>query len=310
MVHITTFFSYKGGAGRSSTCLNTLPYLATELNASKNAPILLIDMDWKSAGMTYLLDQEKTFRSKDRDDIIRYIKSQNTYSPKIDGSIFDHPIFKMFVPVGKKLGLKDDDAVMFLGVDDQEKISQEEAKTGGYAKIDAIRRFCANSERNAQKIKAMVIDSSAGDQESAEISTRAATDLVTCFRATTQFRKGTFSYLERLQSENLDQDKRIFLLPTVIPPNVEIDKVSQLESTVKNIRALLDIYKFQTVREDFIDEKCFGINEVTRFKWQEGVLFEIAQKQSLAKDEEEAVKRYSKLAKLLSEDDEEDDDDE
>ena len=54
--------------------------------------------------------------------------------------------------------------------------------------------------------------------------------------------------------------------------------------------------------EELSSEDCFGINEVGRFKWKEGVLFKIGQTAELAEDEKEATKRYRKLARVLAED--------
>ena len=49
------YFSYKGGAGRSSLAYNTIPLLADALNATAENPIVLIDLDVDSAGLTFLL---------------------------------------------------------------------------------------------------------------------------------------------------------------------------------------------------------------------------------------------------------------
>jgi hypothetical protein len=46
----------------------------------------------------------------------------------------------------------------------------------------------------------------------------------------------------------------------------------------------------------------FGINEVMRFKWKEGVLFKIRNDTQLTPDEENAVKRYKKLAEIVCDD--------
>ena len=40
-----TFFSFKGGSGRTSLLYNTLPFLANELKASPEEPIVVIDLD-------------------------------------------------------------------------------------------------------------------------------------------------------------------------------------------------------------------------------------------------------------------------
>ena len=56
-----SFYSYKGGSGRSTTAINTVKHLAVEMKASPEHPILLVDADLESAGLTYFFDCEKKF---------------------------------------------------------------------------------------------------------------------------------------------------------------------------------------------------------------------------------------------------------
>lgn len=56
-----TFYSYKGGSGRSTATINTLKHLIKELNVSKENPVLLIDADLESAGLTYFFGLDKKF---------------------------------------------------------------------------------------------------------------------------------------------------------------------------------------------------------------------------------------------------------
>lgn len=58
-----TFYSYKGGSGRTTTAINTIKHLTDYLDASVEKPILLIDADLESAGLTYFLGCEKKFFS-------------------------------------------------------------------------------------------------------------------------------------------------------------------------------------------------------------------------------------------------------
>ena len=45
-----TFYSYKGGSGRTTTLLNTTKHLIDKMGASPQKPILLVDSDLESAG--------------------------------------------------------------------------------------------------------------------------------------------------------------------------------------------------------------------------------------------------------------------
>ncbi len=59
-----TFYSYKGGSGRTTTLLNTTKHLAEILNASAEHPILLVDADLESAGLTYFFGCDKKFTAR------------------------------------------------------------------------------------------------------------------------------------------------------------------------------------------------------------------------------------------------------
>ncbi len=288
-----TFYSYKGGAGRSSTTLNTLPYLVESMRASASSPIIVLDMDLDSAGMTYLLGLDVHF--KDRYDVKSFLMGDESWSDAPAGSLAEHEFYQKLVPVGETLGVENG-AVLFLGVDDAKLVDPNQMDGTKEGVFNKLRRFCRKNG-----IKAVVIDSSAGDQFSAVLSTGAADDIVCCMRPTMQFRIGTFNYLHRLSEKT--QDKRIVLLPTVVPSSdKEIDGEMQRDKAIKNICARVEDLDMRMVRTDFVTEGCLGINEVERFKWKEGVLYKIGQTSELTADEKEATRRYSKLARILSED--------
>lgn len=59
-----TFYSYKGGSGRSTTLINTAKHLIDELKVSPNNPMLIVDADLESAGLTYFFNMENKFTCK------------------------------------------------------------------------------------------------------------------------------------------------------------------------------------------------------------------------------------------------------
>lgn len=292
----TTFFSYKGGAGRSTTCLNTLPFLANESGAGTKTPVLLLDMDIESAGMTYLLRMQDEF--KGRFDVKEFIKGDENWPQNAVGeSIVDHPLYKYFRPVGNKLGLDNDYAVMFLGVDDGSNTVDRAVIDGAReAVLIKFRHFCINN-----KVKAAVADSAAGDQFSARLAVEMADKLVFCMRPTMQFRIGTFNYLRRMSMRvgNFNDDTDIILLPTVVPSDIEIDGVRQLSSAAEDVRERLDSLENLRIVRDFVEESRFGINEIVRFKWKEDILYKLGKDKKLAEDEAVAIERYGKLAHLI-----------
>ena len=288
-----TFYSYKGGAGRSSTTLNTLPYLVQAFHATANSPILVLDMDLDSAGMTYLLGLDVHF--KERYDVKSFLMGDENWSEAPASSLASHDFYQKFVPVGDILGVENE-AVMFLGVDDGKPVDNNQMDGTKEGVFNKLNRFCRKNG-----IKAVVIDSSAGDQFSAVLSTGAANDIVCCMRPTMQFRIGTFNYLHRLAEKT--SEKRVVLLPTVVPNlDKEIDGETQRIKSINNIIERVDDLAIDDVCMDFVSEELFGINEVERFKWKEGVLYKIGLTSDLSQDEQEACKRYKTLAKVLSED--------
>ena len=62
MVQCYTFYSYKGGSGRSTTLLNTVKCLIKDLDADPEHPILVVDADLESAGLTYYFGFQDKFK--------------------------------------------------------------------------------------------------------------------------------------------------------------------------------------------------------------------------------------------------------
>lgn len=56
-----TFYSYKGGSGRSTTLMNTVKPLIGKLKAEPARPILIVDADLESAGLTYFFGAAQKF---------------------------------------------------------------------------------------------------------------------------------------------------------------------------------------------------------------------------------------------------------
>ena len=300
----TTFFSYKGGAGRSTTCFNTIPFLAQEVGACRERPILLIDMDIESAGMTYLLNQDEEFHSSekndnDRFDVKKFLKNEMTFNTtRCD--FFNHPLYQQFVPVGNLLGLDDNYAVMFLGVDDSspqldKKDIQGSAQTAFIRLVDFA---------SSNYFGAIVMDSAAGDQFSANVALRVSNNVVFCMKMTHQFRIGTFNYLHKFATINPIAAKQvnIVLMPTVVPEDMTLDGKSQLQTSLDDIKERLENLRVNLkIDTNFVsDINKFGINEVMRFKWKEGVLYQISKESKLTPDEEKAFYQYERLARRIS----------
>ena len=289
---LITFYSYKGGAGRSSTTLNTLPYLVKSLGATAEKPLLLLDMDLDSAGMTYLLKYDKYFQ--DNYDVKQFLLNEEKWSADPVDDIRSHPLISKFVEVGDLLGVEKG-SILFLGDNDKAPIDNDQMQGSKETTIKMLKRFCKSNG-----LPGIVLDSASGDQFSAILATKYATEIVVCMRPTMQFRMGTFNYLDRLSENSVSSE--IILLPTVVPEtDVEIEGEFQKTKSINNIlkRSELVAEKL-SIHTDFVNEETFGINEVKRFMWQEGVLYKIRNTQELKPDEIEASRRYEKLADLIA----------
>ncbi len=62
MTRSFTFYSYKGGSGRTTVLLNTVRHLVRDLKADSEHPILLVDADLESAGLTFYFETENKFK--------------------------------------------------------------------------------------------------------------------------------------------------------------------------------------------------------------------------------------------------------
>lgn len=289
---IITFYSYKGGAGRSSTTLNTLPYLVKTLNATPERPLLLLDMDLDSAGMTYLLKYDKHFQ--ENFDVKQFLLNEEKWSADKVDDIYSHPLISKFVPVGELLGVENK-SILFLGDNDQTPIDNDQMQGSKELTIKMLKRFCKNND-----MPGIVLDSASGDQFSALLATKYATEIVVCMRPTMQFRMGTFNYLERLAENSVSTE--IIILPTVVPEtDIEIQGEYQKTKSINNILSRAELVSDAlSIHTEFVKDEMFGINEVKRFMWQEGVLYKIRKTQELKPDEIEASKRYEKLAELIA----------
>lgn len=59
-----SFYSYKGGSGRTTTLLNVTKHLAELYGATPERPVLIVDADLESAGLTYFFECKDKFTSR------------------------------------------------------------------------------------------------------------------------------------------------------------------------------------------------------------------------------------------------------
>lgn len=298
-----SFFSYKGGAGRSTMAFNTIPLLAELYKPTKETPIIVVDMDIDSCGMSYLLKAE--------DDIDPKYSVQSMLSSPCDlraPSISAHPFLSHLIPVGNAYGYSgDNEAILLLPAMDGQTIDAN--RTSNYSdsnksfkqSMDSFLRVCEDFD-----VPAVIFDSAVGNNATANISNEESDVIVCCMRPTLQFTNGTFRYLKSLESNGTQKlfsdGKHIVLVPNVIPqnevvingakyPNTAISKICNDFISYFDNRNSAHEYHF-----DMLDRDAFGIPAVDRFMWREGLLHN---QDKLNPNEMTALERYRKLAGII-----------
>ncbi len=298
---VVSFHSYKGGSCRSSTCINSLPYMVEELGADAEHPILVIDTDLDSQGLTYLFGTENSFELYDAKMLLSgKIPGKNKVSP-----VSEHDFFKYCTAVGDKIGVEIDKSVYFLGVNDKRVFAVQDMNGRADLALTDLYQMCKNLG-----VKAIVFDTASGDQFAATATIRASSVMVCCMRPTKQFRVGTSRFLYRfkecIKDEKFNSQRtRVIILPTAVPTkDIVIGGKSQHEVAIASILDSVQGVGYEVCRE-FIKNGCFGIPEVERFKWHEDVLYLLKRNEKLGNepDAELALKRYELLVRNIIEED-------
>ena len=327
---VISFNSYKGGACRTTTCYNTLPYLAKKLGATSHQPVLVFDVDLDSMGMTSLMGgfgsakegEELPYSSKhmfvdDKYDINRKI------SRGFDKYEDVEKYYSRFTKVGGNFGLEDDGCVLFCGVDMQANTISDDALEK-QSKNPPLRVLISALKMmdDEDQPKAIVFDCASGVQQTT-LSVLASIDkAVMCMRPTDQFRIGTRDYLlkkipDRINRFNAGKKRQIVLLPTSVSPIVVSETEPNYQSTIDSLNTLKKgafdkinnqiIFPIQSklagkinlgyeLNLDMINqsEGIEGIPEIERFKWQESKLL-----YTLGKELAEQGKELTEQEKLL-----------
>ncbi len=304
---VISYFSYKGGAGRSTLAYNTIPLLAlNHLNPTKESPIIVIDMDIDSCGMSYLLDIPNNEIKEDA--CVQYILHEGC-DPERTDSISEHSTLKKLIPVGKKFGFPINDAVLFLPAKDIKNVDS----AGNFNYGDSNSPFLSRLQSfidvcESYDVPAVIFDSAVGNQATANVANQLANVIVCCMRPTTQFVDGTARYLESLDSDSGSPlgggRKKIIIVPNVVPqeqvvidnhnyPDMAISRINLRLSDILDDRDEDDDIVYNT---DMLDVNEFGIPAVKSFMWREG---QLATQAELNENEELVLKRYAKLAAII-----------
>lgn len=288
MINIS-FFSYKGGAGRTSLLYNTLPFLAEKLNATETEPIIVIDLDIDSKGLSYLISRNSEINA------IQVLRGEDVIGTRCNAPIHEHPFFKGLCPIGAAVGLPADKdrAILFISANSNGFLGDQNNFNGSGISLNALNRLC-----NAYNCKAIVMDTPAGSQLSANCALSISNKIVTVMRITRQFRKGTGEFLREKTGKYAG--KEFIITPNAVPDakGTAFD-INLIMQDITNI-AVNSVSEDNTVNLTLLKDGRQGINEVNLFKFSEENLKLNSISRTLTADEEQAVAMYKVLAEELS----------
>ena len=285
-----SFFSYKGGAGRTSMLFNTVSYLVEELQATPENPIVVIDPDIDSKGLSYLLSNEYDVSGK-----LNAIQVLKHSSAVTDMFMSKDDFFRMMIPVGSLFGLKsvNNRAVLFITAHSDDMLSVNGNYDSPSVELESFARKLARFG-----CKALVMDNPAGGQLSADVALQCSDKIVVVMRITKQFREGTAEFFRK--KKNYD-NKEYIVVPNAVPSDEgTIYSVGNIMRRIKNDLTVAAQAQHDTVNTRLIDEK--GIHEIRLFKFEETNLCVKNRDDALEQDEIEAVKKYQILAKEIAND--------
>ena len=324
---VASFFSYKGGAGRTTSTLNTTYYLVTEvLRPTRDRPLLIVDADTESSGISYLLTKNVTgFKSADRSVqgfCVAANNNTNLFQPDNGAPMPDlfsaySELNGKFIEVGDQFGV-DPQAVLLL----RSNVDYDKSSESYVDPIDKLVKL-ANHICKCP----IIFDTPSGTQALTKASLRNSNTIICHMRPTAQFQQGTRDYLKR-QLEDEDSPLAfhdIVLCPSVVPLDpVMIDGERYPEAYQKRLKEFVEEMKeiasgctevniidlmtnatperfyrreFANDLRPYHEKAVVGIPEITRFKWREGLLSQVT---DLSVEEKLACERYSYLANIIA----------
>lgn len=288
MINIS-FFSYKGGAGRTSLLYNTLPFLAEKLNATENEPIIVIDLDIDSKGLSYLINRNSDVTA------VQLLRGEDLIGGPCGPQLREHPVFKGFCPIGAAVGLSPDKdrSILFVSADSKKSLGDQTNFDAPKTALQPFNRLCKK-----YNCKAIVMDTPTGSQLSANCALSISTKVVTVMRITRQFKQGTKEFL---QAKTQDYSGKEFIIAPNAVPNTQ-GTVFDMNLIMQDIASLAksSVLRDNKVNLALLENGRQGINEVNLFKFSEENLSRDSFSRSLTDDEKRAVEMYKVLAEELA----------
>jgi len=300
---VVSYFSYKGGAGRSTLAYNTIPFLLNEhIKPSKESPVVIVDLDIDSCGLSYLLGVQA---DQIKDDVcVQHVLANGCNPEPSEDHIYEAEFLKEMIPVGNKLGYEINEAVLFLPAKDIKNVK----KSNNYDDDNFLPRLKSFVEAcGCYNVPAIILDSAVGNQATALVANKLASIIVCCMRPTTQFVEGTARYLQNQDSDyaSIPGERKCILVPNVVPQgDVIIDGVKYPDLAIKRFLQIFSPFLYNRDEEEdwqynaeMLDEEVFGIPAVPSFMWREGQLYT---QETLDDCEKVVFERYRKLAGIIN----------
>ena len=318
-----SFYSYKGGSGRSTTCWNTVERLLQEVTPTREHPFVIIDTDIESRGSTVLYGAEEDFFGCNTYQSIQSRIKNGVNVTGTDDESRKRNFFDAMCPIGRKFG-EDVDAyaVLLLGVDSDRN---ENIITKGEANAEQMGNF-KDFVKLCEKYgaKGIFFDTPSGTQGWARQSLTHSTIVICCMRPTSQFQLTTKKALKDFVDKDKAQgDNKYYILT---PTTVCVDRPQSF--VVKNNEEEFPEYAHGLIMQDFRNEKykamvkldmleptpekskvykdnkddgahVFGIPEIKRFKWFEQSLGCLPKDKGFSSNDEMGLNRYQYLADTI-----------
>lgn len=287
-------FSYKGGAGRSTLALNIIPFLAKRLNATPEKPLIVVDMDIDSCGLTYLYGLQDINKDK---STVQSLFGASGAIPHEKCSATEHILFLGFCPVGEYYHMPNR-SILCLP-----------AKPGGQIGLtnyNAPPGFFVNFRDECENVGCcgILFDSAVGNQLTAGWSNQYSEYILCVMRPTKQFRDGTNRYFDDFDKQA--RHKNIIIVPNVVPTdNLTINESGEERHYPEYARtAILNDFSDNVSRGnnnyilDLAQGEIFGVPKIDRFMWLEGILYNVAENK-LSPTEKNALEQYKKIVDLI-----------
>ena len=295
-------FSYKGGAGRSTLAMNIVPYLADALNATEERPLVLVDMDVDSCGITYFLNLHSFVTEAEKRFVVQRLFGSGGVVPQEDDeeiSPKDHKLFSHLRGVGKYFNYPDR-AILCLPA--KQGASLGEAGTN-YDNSVPPQLDTFLSECEEHDICCVLFDSAVGDQPTAKWSNHYADKILCCLRPTEQFREGTSRFFDTFD-EKSGRHKSIIVIPNVVPtdPLIIQEEEGEMQYPSHAKDEIIKAFKPKIERGlnnydmSMLEGDCFGVPKIDRFMWHESVLRTAS---DLKDSEREALQSYKKIVDII-----------